>query len=120
MCHSQVYAANITRHRCITVCKHQIVQVYWDNLTISWQKEDFCRFAEMIKHRAQTDDFPDNFVSLRVNKVMVSWARADFYEFVDMILMGLFNLESALAKFMTPPTQPFQLEDKDTPHIFLN
>ena len=97
MCQNKVSIAKLVKHRHITVCEHAIVQVQWDNLTLSFGIKDFQNFGDLVKQNLQSENLPEPTVILRVNRVMAGWPTADFYKFADMVLIGLINLDSGLA-----------------------
>lgn len=98
MCEHRLSIATITSSRYITICEHKMIQVHWDNLSFFWQLKDFRDFAALIKRQLHQQRTPTPSIVLCVNQVVVGWPTADFYRFADMVMIGLFNLESALTQ----------------------
>lgn len=118
MCDNKVCIANVTPHRHITLCVHSTIQVSWDNLTLSWNLQDFRNFAAMVKRQLQQQTVPEPSVVLRVNRTIVGWPTPDFYRFADMVMIALFNLDDAIAQLTSRRFTNNKIPN--TPALWLN
>ncbi|MEM7802619.1 MAG: hypothetical protein AAF633_25730 [Chloroflexota bacterium] len=101
--HQQLCIAQRSAHRLITKCSHDSVHVHWDNLTLSWQLNDFLRFGALIFKQLSKGPLPEPSVMLRVNQMSVTWLTDDFSVFAGMILEAKKNLEQALEEIANQP-----------------